>query len=323
MELILIIVIFLIISIIISFGIGANDETMATLYGSRTLTMKEVLILATIFAILGAIFLGRAVSETVGQDLLSFEISNSIVLTILISTAIWLIVSSAYGLPISTTHATIGSIIGVGLLQSGLLGVNWFTILEMGIWWLLSPIIGYIVTYFAYKAIHKVIINRLSGFRSFERVEKYFSYILLAVICWTAFSRAGNDCSNAVGIVVGAEASIDTSILLIVTGLSLASGIVILGRGVIKNVGTITELHPSSAFASEIPIAVVLFFGTLLGIPLSGSHMLVASLVGLAKARRAPTSKRVRKIVLVWILTFPIAAVMSIIIYFPVNLLNL
>ncbi|MFX1355432.1 MAG: inorganic phosphate transporter [Promethearchaeota archaeon] len=316
----------MIISIVISFGIGANDETMATLYGSKTLTMKEVLILATIFAILGAIFLGRAVSETVGQDLLSFEVSNSIVLTILISTAIWLIVSSAYGLPISTTHATIGSIIGVGLLPQtggGFLGVNWFTILEMGIWWILSPIIGFIVTYFAYKAIHKVIINKLSGFRSFERVEKYFSYILLAVICWTAFSRAGNDCSNAVGIVLGAEASIDTTLLLIITGLSLSSGIVILGRGVIKNVGTITELHPSTAFASEIPIAVILFFGTLLGIPLSGSHMLVASLVGLAKARRAPTSKNVRKIALIWILTFPIAAVLAILLYFPISILNL
>ncbi|MFX1412980.1 MAG: inorganic phosphate transporter, partial [Promethearchaeota archaeon] len=155
------------------------------------------------------------------------------------------------------------------------------------------------------------------------RVEKYFSYILLAVICWTAFSRAGNDSSNAVGIVVGAEASIDTTLLLIITGLSLSSGIVILGRGVIKNVGTITELHPSTAFVSEIPIAVILFFGTLLGIPLSGSHMLVASLVGLAKARRAPTSKKVKKIVLIWILTFPIAAALSIFIYFPVSLLNL
>ncbi|MFW9770937.1 MAG: inorganic phosphate transporter [Candidatus Thorarchaeota archaeon] len=323
MDLVIVIGIFLIISIIISFGIGANDETMATLYGSKTLKMKEVLILATIFAILGAVLLGRAVSETVGKDLLSFEISNVIVLTILISTAIWLIVSSAFGLPISTTHATIGSIIGIGILQSGLLGVNWLTILEMGIWWLLSPIIGYVVTFFAYKLINRVIIKRLSGFRSFERVEKYFSYILLAVICWTAFSRAGNDSSNAVGIVVGAEASIDTTLLLIITGLSLSSGIVILGRGVIKNVGTITELHPSTAFVSEIPIAVILFFGTLLGIPLSGSHMLVASLVGLAKARRAPTSKKVKKIVLVWILTFPIAATLSIFIYFPVSLLNL
>jgi PiT family inorganic phosphate transporter len=319
MALIYILIIFLIISIIISFGIGANDETMATLYGAKTLTMRELLILATIFAIFGALLLGNAVSETVGKDLLSFEVSNAIVLTILISTAIWLILSSAFGLPISTTHATIGSIIGVGLLLGGNLGVNWLTILEMSLWWILSPIIGYGITFIAYKLIHKFIINKLSGFRSFERTEKYFSYILLGVICWTAFSRAGNDCSNAVGIVVGIGIGIDTNLLLLFTGLSLATGIIILGRGVIKNVGTITELHPSTAFASEIPIAIILFFGTLLGIPLSGSHMLVASLIGLAKARRAPTKKGLWKIIVVWLLTFPIAAFLSIALYFPIS----
>lgn len=314
-----IIILFVIISIIISFGIGANDETMATLYGSKTLKMKELLILATILSILGAVLLGSAVSKTIGKDLFLFEIDHSMVLTVLISTAIWLILSSAFGLPISTTHATIGAIIGVGLLLGGPIGVNWPTILELGMWWLLSPIIGYIVTYYAYKLIHKTITPKLNGFKSYEKSEKFFSYMLLAVICWTAFSRAGNDCSNAVGIVIGVGIAVDLNILLIITGFSLASGLVILGRGVIKSVGTITELHPSTAFAAQIPIAVILFFGTILGIPLSGSHMLVASLVGLAKARRAPTRKGMWKIVSVWLLTFPIAAILSIVLYFPIN----
>ncbi len=314
-----IIILFVIISIIISFGIGANDETMATLYGSKTLKMKELLILATILSILGAVLLGSAVSKTVGENLFSFKIEYSMVLTVLISTAIWLILSSAFGLPISTTHATIGAIIGVGILLGGPIGVNWPTILEMGMWWLLSPIIGYIVTYYAYKLIHKTITPKLTGFKSYERSEKFFSYMLLAVICWTAFSRAGNDCSNAVGIVIGVGIAVDLNILLIITGFSLASGLVILGRGVIKSVGTITELHPSTAFAAQIPIAVILFFGTILGIPLSGSHMLVASLVGLAKARCAPTRKGMWKIVTIWLLTFPIAAILSIVLYFPIN----
>ena len=322
MVLVYIVVIFLIISIVISFGIGSNDETMATLYGTKLLSMKELLILATIFAIFGALLLGNAVSETVGKDLLSFTVTNEIVLTILISTAIWLILSSALGLPISTTHATIGAIIGVGLLlgigEPGF-GINWITILEMGLWWILSPLIGYVATYLTYKLIHKFIISKLSGFRRFAKTEKYFSYILLAVICWTAFSRAGNDCSNAVGIVVGVGIGIDTNLLLLFTGFSLASGIIILGRGVIKNVGTITELYPSTAFASEIPIAIILFFGTLLGIPLSGSHMLIASLIGLAKARRVPTKKGLWKIVMIWLLTFPVAAFLSIALYFPVS----
>ena len=314
MSLSTIVIIFIIISILISFAIGANDETMATIYGSRTLKMREVLILAIIFAILGAFFLGRSVSETIGKNLLGegVPVDNPVVLTILISTSIWLIISSIFGLPISTTHATIGSIIGVG---GG--GVNWLTILEMALWWLLSPVIGYIVTYFAYKLIHKSIINKLSGFRNYERAERIFSYILLIVICWTAFSRAGNDCSNAVGIVAGLE--LDLNFILLIAGLSFASGIVVIGRGVIKNVGTITELHPSTAFASEIPTAIILFFGTVLGIPLSGSHMLVASLVGLSKARRAPMSKGLWKIVLIWLLTFPIAAIISVLLYFPIN----
>ena len=319
MALEIIIILFVIISIIISFGIGANDETMATLYGSKTIKMKELLILATILSILGAVLLGSAVSKTVGKDLFSFEIEYSMVLTVLISTAIWLILSSAFGLPISTTHATIGAIIGVGILLGGTIGVNWPKILEMGMWWLLSPIIGYFVTYYAYKLIHKTITPKLTGFKSYERSEKLFSYMLLAVICWTAFSRAGNDCSNAVGIVIGVGIAVELNILLLMTGLSLASGLVILGRGVIKSVGTITELHPSTAFAAQIPIAVILFFGTILGIPLSGSHMLVASLVGLAKARRAPMRKGMWKIVSVWLLTFPIAAILSIILYFPIN----
>jgi len=318
MSLSTIVIIFIIISVLISFAIGANDETMATIYGSRTLKMREILILAVIFAILGAFLLGGSVSETVGKDLLFFTVSNSVVLTILISTSIWLIISSIFGLPISTTHATIGSIIGVGFLLGGGGGINWLTILEMGIWWLLSPLIGYIVTYFAYKLIHKSIVSKLSGFRNYEKAERIFSIILLVVICWTAFSRAGNDCSNAVGIVSGL--GIDLNFILLIAGLSLASGIVVIGRGVIKNVGTITELHPSTAFASEIPTAVILFLGTLLGIPLSGSHMLVASLVGLSKARRAPMSKGLWKIVLIWLLTFPAAAILSIFIYFPINL---
>jgi len=314
-----IIAVFIIISIFISFAIGANDETFATIHGSRTLTMKELLILGSILAIAGAFILGRGVSETVGKDLLTFEISYSIVLTILISTSIWLIVSSALGAPISTTHSTIGSIMGVGILIDGFGGVNWITILEMSFWWLLSPVIGFVATYIVYKLIHKSVISKLDGFKDFERTEKIFSYILLGVICLTAFSRAGNDVSNAAGIVVGLGINVD--LVLIIAGVSFSIGIVVLGRRVIKSVGNITELVPSSAFASQVPTAVILFVGTFLGIPLSGSHMLVVSLIGLAKARRAPQKGGIWRIVIIWILTFPMAAILAILLYFPINLI--
>ena len=146
MDFTVIVITFMIISIVIAFAIGANDETMASIYGSKILSIKEILILAIIFAISGAILLGESVSKTVGKGILSFEAGHAIVLTILISTAIWLILSSALGLPISTTHATIGSILGIGLMLGGIMGLNWLKILEMSLWWILSPIIGYVVT---------------------------------------------------------------------------------------------------------------------------------------------------------------------------------
>ena len=322
-----IIIIFLIISVIISFGIGANDETMAPLYGSRILNMKQILILAAIFAIAGALLLGEGVSKSVGDKilLLDYEASgmnqNAVVMTILISTAIVLILSSAFGLPISSTHATIGGIMGLGMLLGGGTGVNWGTILEMSMWWLASPIVGYTVTYGVVKVLNKRKLKTLKGFQDFERSENKYSYIILIIICITAFSRAGNDCSNAVGIVVGVGDEINLTLLLIMTGFGLAAGITVLGRIVIKSLGKMTELRPSTAFAVQIPTAAVMLIGTIQKIPLSGSHLLVASLVGLSKASNTPMKKGLWKIIAIWLLTFPIAAILSIILYFPINLL--
>ncbi|MHA2181438.1 MAG: inorganic phosphate transporter [Promethearchaeota archaeon] len=320
-----IIMIFLIISIVISIAIGANDETMAPLYGSRVLNMKQILILAAIFAILGAVFLGEGVAKSVGGGILLIDYvatgisQNAVVLTILISTAIWLILASALGLPISTTHATIGAIIGLGLMLGGGNGVNWGTILYMSMWWLLSPVVGFSVTYFVVKILNKYKLKHFNGFQDYERSENIYTLIILVVICITAFSRAGNDCSNAVGIVFGIGGDINLTLLLIMTGIGLAAGIVVLGRIVIKNLGKMTELRPSTAFAAQLPTAAVMLIGTIQKIPLSGSHMLVASLVGLSKASNAPMKKGLWKIVAIWLLTFPMSAILAVILYFPIN----
>ncbi len=322
-----ILIIFLIISVIISFGIGANDETMAPLYGSRILNMKQILILAAIFAIGGALLLGEGVSKSIGEDILLLEYNNpsinqdAVVMTILISTAIVLILSSAFGLPISSTHATIGGIMGLGVLLGGGTGVDWITILEMSMWWIASPIVGYTVTYGVVKVLNKRKLKHLKGFKDFERSENKYSYIILIIICITAFARAGNDCSNAIGIVVGVGDEINLTLLLIMTGFGLAAGVTVLGRIVIKSLGKMTELRPSTAFAVQVPTAAVMLIGTIQKIPLSGSHLLVASLVGLSKASNTPMKKGLWKIIVIWLLTFPIAAIVSIILYFPINLL--
>ena len=325
MDQLTIIMIFLVISIIIAIAIGANDETMSPIYGARILNLKQILILALIFAILGAIVLGQGVAESVGQEILLIDYDatgisqNAVVVTILISTAIWLILASALGLPISTTHATIGAIMGIGMFLGGGGGVNWITILGMSIWWIFSPVVGYVVTYSVVKLQHKHKVKHLKGFIDYERSENRYALIILLVICITAFSRSGNDSSNAVGIVSGVGDQINLPLLLAITGISLGLGIVVLGRIVIKNLGGMTELRPSTAFAAQVPTAAVMLIGTIQKIPLSGSHLLVASLVGLSKASNTPMQKGLWKIVAIWLLTFPMSAFLAILLYFPVN----
>ncbi|HEC40506.1 hypothetical protein LCGC14_1503260 [marine sediment metagenome] len=328
MDAAVIIMIFLVLSVVIAIAIGANDETMAPLYGSRILNMKQILILAAILAIFGAVLLGEGVAKSVGGDILILDkvyeedpsiSQNVVIMTILISTTVWLIFSSALGLPISSTHSTIGGIIGIGLLLGGAGGVNWGTILVMSMWWLLSPIVGFIVTYYAVKILQKYKFKHLNGFRDYERSENRFSYIIFIVICITAFSRAGNDSSNAVGIVIGVGDEINLALLLVMTGVGLAVGIMVLGRIVIKSLGKMTELRPSTAFCVQLPTAAVMLIGTIQKIPLSGSHLLVASLVGLSKASNTPMKKGLWKIVAIWLLTFPISAILAIVLYFPIN----
>ncbi len=81
-----------------------------------------------------------------------------------------------------------------------------------------------------------------------------------------------------------------------------------------------TELRPSTAFAVQVPTAAVMLLGTIQKIPLSGSHLLVASLVGLSKASKSPMKKGLWKIVAIWLLTFPISAILAIVLYFPISL---
>ena len=190
----------------------------------------------------------------------------------------------------------------------------------MSMWWILSPFVGYVVTYGVVKLQHKHKVKHLNGFIDYERSEKRYALIILLVISITAFSRAGNDSSNAIGIVTGVGDKINIPILLAITGVSLGLGIVILGRIVIKNLGGMTELRPSTAFAAQVPTAAVMLIGTIQKIPLSGSHLLVASLIGLSKASNSPMKKGLWKIVAIWLLTFPMSAVLAILIYFPVSI---
>lgn len=330
------VIVLLFLMVTLAFAIGANDETMATLVGSRAIKLKTAVILGGCLVFLGVLLLSASVGETIGKNLLGAEVEYEInmMLAILVSTSIWLVVASKTGAPISTTHSVVGSVFGIAILYSIQKGtpfvqsLNWVKMGDVALGWVISPILGFIGAYLVQIVVSKFIRLRLKGLESLEKLEKGFMWLLIVAVSWTQISRGGNDSANALGILFGlietGEVNPNMHIWLVaLTGIVLAAGLIIIGKNVIANVGNnLIEMRPSDAFSIQISTSIVIFLATILGLPVSGSHILIFAVIGAGRVKgERPDKKSFRKMVLSWIITFPAAAIMSILCYWIFGLI--
>ena len=324
------VIVLLILMVALSFGIGANDETMSTLVGSRSLKTKYVIILASILAFIGVVFLSEEVGKTIGENLLGPEVDYDIFMlyAIIISTTFWLVITSKVGIPISTTHSVVGAVFGVAMVwsfqESGsfLASMNWRTLGEVALGWVLSPVLGMLGAIFFKYLIDKILAKLQKGLERIEKIERISSFLLILIVGWTQISRGGNDSANALGIMYGL---IDTGqldpdlslILVIIAGIVIVLGLVLVGRIVIIHVGrNLIDMRPSDALSIELSTSIVIFLATIFGLPISGSHVLIFSIVGAGFVKgEKPDKKSFRRMIYSWIITFPIAAALSAAIY--------
>jgi PiT family inorganic phosphate transporter len=317
------------ISFLVAFSIGGNDEAMAPAVGARVFTVRAAVAIGGVITIAGAVTLGSNVSEKVGSDMVSgMEMSTDMIFAVLISMAIWLLIASiSKGLPISTTQCIVGSVLGVaisaplmGYSEWGIGVVNWYVVLEVFIGWILSPLIGFFFAAGIFAVVRRIQ-RGAKGFTSFEKQERLASYLLAAFLILTSLSRGGNDVANAIAPLVVLPDFLGTYNLgffivplylipLLVGGIGMALGLIVVGRKVIKTLATeVVTLSPSSALSASISVSIIMFIGTLMGLPLSGTHVLVAALIAVGWVSETPVQiKQVKEIILSWIVTVPIAA---------------
>ncbi|MGY5858848.1 MAG: inorganic phosphate transporter [Candidatus Thorarchaeota archaeon] len=326
----------LVISFLVAFSIGGNDEAMAPAVGAKVFTVRAAVLIGAVITVIGAISMGGNVSEKVGSDMVSgLEMTIDMVFAILISMGIWLLLASVTkGLPISTTQCIVGSVIGVaifapvvGYTEWGIGVVNWYVVFEVFAGWILSPVIGFFFSAGVFAIIRRFQ-KRAKGFSDFEKQEKIASYLLAGFLIITSLSRGGNDVANAIAPLVVLPDFLGTYDLgfiiiprylvpLLVGGIGMALGLIVVGRKVIKTLATeVVTLSPSSALAASVSVAVIIFVGTLLGFPLSGTHVLVAALIAVGWVSETPVQmKQVKDILISWIVTVPISAVFAVIVF--------
>jgi PiT family inorganic phosphate transporter len=321
----------IVLALLLSFAIGGNDETSSPVAAAGIINFEVVLIISGIGLAIGTIFFSDGVAETVGSKFLGPSVDYTIymLLCVLISAIIWMIVGSFSGIPLSSTHSLFGAIFGVVIVRimfdtnidpSG--AFNWEKVISVFLSWVVSPLVGFVMAFVLYKIIAKLFLSKLKGLKQIEKYENYFAIALLIVDFGVSVSTGANS-AEALGIV---NALLDGSYLdaggywlsKILLGVMVFLGIYIAGRFVIRNLASqMTDARPSNSLIMQISALIILLVATALKMPISHSHVIVFCIIGLNVAQRHEVDyKNIGKMAIYWLLTLPIAALLSGLIYF-------
>lgn len=181
----------LIIGFYMAWNIGANDvaNAMGTSVGSKALTMKQAVILAAILEFSGAFFVGSEVSETVQKGIVSPEAftHDPMIFAVgmmgaLLATGVWLQLASYYRLPVSTTHAIIGAVVGFGVVVGGIYSVDWPQLAIISVSWVISPVLSGILSFILFSYLQKNILFAFHPLQATKKIAPLFVFFTLFIL---------------------------------------------------------------------------------------------------------------------------------------------
>lgn len=319
-----------------AWNIGANDlaNAMGTSVGSGALSIKQVIIIAAVFEFIGAVFFGKRVTSTIAKGIVPVDSISLIdphlvtigMLAAILAAGFWITFATFYNLPVSTTHSIVGAVLGFGLMAAyyGIIGfeeIKWSVLAKIAASWVVSPLLGALLAYFIFSIIRYFILQKADDIYS---VEKKFVFLQIITACFIAFAHGSNDVANAIGPLYAGLHSLEMAGLSIplwvmaLGGFGMVVGLATWGYRVIETIGTrITELTPTRGFSAEFATASVVVLHSYSSLPISTTHTLVGSVigVGLAGGLAAVDLSMIGKIFVSWIITVPVAALTSALIF--------
>lgn len=174
-----------------TWGVGANDlaNIMSTTMGSKALTVRQALIIAIIFEIMGAFLGGSEVSETVRGGIINLDVVAAephlliySMLSVLLAGAIWITTASFLGMPVSITQAIIGALVGVGAIAIGIHAVEWYNVIYIFISWVASPSLAGLVAFFLFISIRQVILGVEEPVKAAKHVIPVYFFLVGIVL---------------------------------------------------------------------------------------------------------------------------------------------
>lgn len=286
----------------VGWTIGANDagNCMGPAVGAGILNSRKAILIVAIFAFLGAALHGEPTISTIGHSIVEVsDIPESYVTLALFTAALVITMLTFFGIPISTTQAVLGSVLGVGLVIHA--SVSWIHMLAIFFLGFLTPLVSLLVSYLLQRTLVPWLLRRAT-FLSQEKTIK--ASVLLSGI-FLAFSLGANNVGNAVGLPVS-KGVLTLFLGGIVGGLAMAIGVAMMGEKVMRTMGQqITTLDSTMALSAQLGASIVVFALTGFGIPTSFTFAIVGSIagVGLVKGLSSLSGRTIGIVFSAWILT--------------------
>jgi PiT family inorganic phosphate transporter len=307
-------------------GFHDSANAISTVVSTKVLSPRQAVLFAAFFNFVAAFTFGVAVASTISNLVkLDFVPINSIpwIHLAALSGAIgWNVMTWYLGLPTSSSHAIIGGLLGAGIASSGLAAIKISTVIFVVTFMVLSPVIGMTIGFFFMVAVLWI---AKDTHRS--KVDTYFRKLQLFSAGAYSFSHGSNDAQKTMGIITPLLFSIgyfgsgvNPNLLpvpiwvILAAHTAIALGTLSGGWRIVRTMGyKITRLRPVDGFAAESASAATIIGASLGGIPVSTTHVITTSIMGVGTTRGTSAVKwgMARSIIWAWFLTIPISALIG------------
>ncbi|CAM4386726.1 MAG: hypothetical protein LEGION0398_MBIBDBAK_01132 [Legionellaceae bacterium] len=318
----------ILLALIFDFLNGFHDaaNSIATIVSTHVLKPYTAVLWAAFFNFIAFLFFELKVANNIGTGLVNPQIIDPIFILCALSGAIfWNIITWYFGLPSSSSHALIGGLLGTALIKSGTTYLNFMGIAKVLISIVLSPILGLVIgllfMFFTARFFFKT---------SRHKVDKLFRKLQLISSALISLGHGGNDAQKTMGIITvllfsSGYLTGDFHVplwVIIPCSLTMALGTMLGGWRIVKTMGMkITKLQPASGFCAETASALTLFLATALGIPISTTHTITGSIMGVGSLQRFSAVRWgvAQRVVIAWFLTIPAAGSLSALVWLIIH----
>jgi PiT family inorganic phosphate transporter len=314
-------------------GFHDSANAISTVVATKVLSPVKAVGMAAVGNLIGPLFFSTAIAATIGKGIINLNlVPNNDMLVMMIFSAligaiVWDLITWYLGLPTSSSHALVGGLIGAGLVAIGRSSVNSAGVETIVAFMVLSPIIGMVAAF-----ILTVIIIRAFYRVSPTRINVYFKKLQLGSAFFYSVTHGTNDAQKTMGIItvlLVAYGSIETFSVplwvILICQISISLGTFFGGWRIVKTMAQkITKLRPYQGFCAETSGGLVLASMAWLGVPVSTTHVISASIMGVGATDKLSAVRwgMARKIVGAWILTIPASAIIAALTYVIVYALH-